>query len=241
MGQKIVGIIGGMGPEATVDLMQRIIKATPALDDQDHIRLLVDNNPKIPSRIKALVDGSGESPGPVMAAMARRLAAWGADLLAIPCNTAHYFLREVQDAVAIPVLNMINITCARILEQKPAVRRVGLLASTAVIKTALYKDALDVHGVDMIQPPEASQNTVLAIIRAIKAGRLDADHLEGLDTIAHELIERRAEAILIACTELSIVSQKLRLPVSLYDSAQILAEVIVAEAMTSFRAPRTGA
>ncbi len=86
--EKVVGIIGGMGPEATVDLMRRIIANTPALDDIDHIRCIVDNNPKIPSRIKALIEADGESPGPVMAAMGKSLEAYGVDFLAIPCNTA---------------------------------------------------------------------------------------------------------------------------------------------------------
>jgi len=94
-----------MGPEATVDLMLRVIKATPATDDQDHIHMLVDNNPKVPSRIKARLHGSGESPAPVLVSMARRLADWGADFLAIPCNTVHHYLREVQKAVDIPVLD----------------------------------------------------------------------------------------------------------------------------------------
>ncbi|RLB91348.1 MAG: aspartate racemase RacD, partial [Deltaproteobacteria bacterium] len=86
--EKIVGILGGMGPEATVDLMQRIISLTPALDDIDHIRCIVDNNPKVPSRIKAIIEGDGEDPGPCMADMGRRLESWGADFLVIACNTA---------------------------------------------------------------------------------------------------------------------------------------------------------
>jgi aspartate racemase len=96
MSHRILAIIGGMGPEATVDLMLRVINATPARDDQDHIRMLVDNNPKVPSRINALVDGSGESPAPALISMARGLASLGADFLAVPCNTAHHYLREVQ-------------------------------------------------------------------------------------------------------------------------------------------------
>src|ERR1700723_4357749 len=89
---RIVGIIGGMGPEATVDLMRRVIAATPARDDADHIHLLVDNNPKVPSRIAALIDGTGCDPAPALCEMAKGLEAQGADFLVIPCNTAHYYL-----------------------------------------------------------------------------------------------------------------------------------------------------
>ncbi len=94
--ERTVGILGGMGPEATIDLMQRIIRLTPALDDADHIRCIVDNNPKVPSRIKAIIEGDGEDPGPCMADMGRRLGAWGADFLAIACNTAHYYYDAVR-------------------------------------------------------------------------------------------------------------------------------------------------
>jgi aspartate/glutamate racemase len=108
MRHRTLGIIGGMGNEATVDLMLRVIKATPGRDEQNHIRMLVDNNPKLPSRIKTLVDGTGESPAPTLISMARGLAGSGADFLAIPSNTVHYYLREVQESADILILNMIG-------------------------------------------------------------------------------------------------------------------------------------
>ena len=120
--EKVVGIIGGMGPAATVDLMGRIIKATPALDDVDHIRVVVDNNPKVPSRIQALIKGDGESPEPCLIEMARKLAAWGVDLLAMPCNTAHYYHQALQDAVAVPFLNMIDLAVEATASDHPTVR-----------------------------------------------------------------------------------------------------------------------
>ena len=107
MTNKMVGVIGGMGPDATVDLMRRVLAATPANDDIDHVRMIVDNNPQVPSRIKALIDKTGESPGPCMADMGKRLQNYGVDFLVIPCNTAHHYYRNVVDAVRVPVLNMI--------------------------------------------------------------------------------------------------------------------------------------
>ncbi|MEM6545430.1 MAG: aspartate/glutamate racemase family protein, partial [Pseudomonadota bacterium] len=103
---KTVGIIGGMGPEATVDLMSRVIALTPATDDADHIPMLVDNNSQVPSRIAALLEGTGTSPEPVLIAMAERLQHMGAQLLAMPCNTAHHYHQAVQAAVQIPFLDM---------------------------------------------------------------------------------------------------------------------------------------
>ncbi len=116
---KVVGVIGGMGPEATVDFLRRIVAATPAQDDADHIRVLVDNNPKIPSRIAALVDGTGEDPLPILIAMAHGLEKQGADFLVIPCNTAHYYLPRIAEAVSIPLLDMVALSIARL----PKVRR----------------------------------------------------------------------------------------------------------------------
>src|SRR5436190_10023963 len=101
--EKIVGVIGGMGPEATVEFMRRLVAAVPAKDDADHLHVIADNNPKIPSRIKALIEGGGEDPAPVLTAMAQRLEAAGADFLVIPCNTAHYYLPQIAASVRIPV------------------------------------------------------------------------------------------------------------------------------------------
>lgn len=123
MEEKTAGILGGMGPEATVDLMRRIIAHTDARDDVDHVRCIVDNNPKVPSRIKALLEGDGISPGPCLADMARRLEAWGADFLCMACNTAHMYYGEVKAAVTIPALNMIELAARR--RRKARARRSG--------------------------------------------------------------------------------------------------------------------
>ena len=127
--QPVIGVIGGMGPDATVDLMRRVIEATPADDDADHIRMIVDNNPKIPSRMKALIDGTGEDPAPVLAAMARGFETAGADVLVIPCNTAHHYLPAIRAAVRVPVVDMIALSVPRLtamLGARPADRPAGV-------------------------------------------------------------------------------------------------------------------
>ena len=100
---RVVGIIGGMGPEATVDLMRRVIAKTPASDDQDHVHLIVENNPKIPSRIAHLIDGTGADPTPELTRIALNLQRAGADALAMPCNTAHAYAHSIRRAVSIPL------------------------------------------------------------------------------------------------------------------------------------------
>src|ERR1700760_783522 len=112
--EKVIGVIGGMGPEATVDFLHRLVARTPARDDADHLHVLVDNNPKIPSRIAALIDGTGEDPAPVLCAMAKGLEAQGADFLVMPCNTAHYYLPAIAGSVAIPMLDMVALSVRKL-------------------------------------------------------------------------------------------------------------------------------
>jgi aspartate racemase len=230
MNEKIVGILGGMGPEATVDLMARVIKATPANDDIDHIRLVVDNNPKVPSRIKALIEKSGESPLPCLQKMALKLAGWGVDFLAMPCNTAHFYHKEIQRVVNIPVLNMIDLCCEAIIAQNPGLKTVGILASTAVLNLGLYEKRFAENGVELLRPSDDLQEGVMAAIRKIKTGRYGEEVMNALQAAVDYLTEKGVEVLLLACTELSIIGDKIDIPVQRYDSSQVLAEAIVKNA-----------
>lgn len=227
---KTVGIIGGMGPDATVDLMQRVIDATPADDDADHIRMLVDNNPKVPSRIKALIEGTGISPAPCMAEMARGLERMGADFLVIPCNTAHHYYPDVAAAVEIPVLNLIELTSRQVKQQQPTVRKAGLLASTALQLIHLYEPWFEQLDVELVYPQPADQERVMELIRAVKAKRHTAEQLEAYARVAEQLAAQGAECLVIACTELSVINDQLNPSLPVYDAADILARTIVAQA-----------
>jgi aspartate racemase len=230
MKEKVLGIIGGMGPEATVELMKRVIRATPIHDEEDHIRMLVDNNPKVPSRMKALIEGSGENPGPYLAQMAHKLEIAGADFLAMPCNTAHYYLEEISSAVNIPILNMVNLSIDAVLKDNSCIKTIGILSSTAVLKTALYEKGFKEKGVLLINPSAVTQEEVLLAIKKIKTGHYGPEVANRIQTAIKELIDRGAEALLIACTELSIVAEQLQTEVKLIDSLQVLSDRIVQEA-----------
>lgn len=233
MEQKTIGILGGMGPEATLDLMQRVIKSTPAADDCDHIHLVVDNNPQVPSRIKALIEKTGEDPLPCLQEMARKLEAWGVDLLAMPCNTAHYYHSGIQGAVNIPLLNMIDVSVAAVREHSPQVRGVGLLASTAVLNLGLYDHACASHSIKVLHPDTKLQSRLMQAIRSIKTGQYGESERITLQQNADNLVSKGAEVLLIACTELSILSGELKSAVPCWDAAQTLAEAIVREARGS--------
>ncbi len=227
MKEKTAGIIGGLGPEATVDLMRRVIRATPAGDDQDHIRMIVECNPKVPSRMKAILEGTGEDPAPSLVTMAEALAAWGADFLAIACNTAHLYLDRIQSAVPIPVLNMIDLTVENVISEKPGIRKAGLLASLTVIRPGLYEAAFEKRGIALLHPSPALQDRLLAAIRKIKTGRQGLSDREALEEAGRDLVDQGAEALIVACTELSVIADELKLKARIFDASQILAEAIV--------------
>ncbi|HKJ98703.1 MAG TPA: amino acid racemase [Desulfotignum sp.] len=223
--EKIVGIIGGMGPEATVDLMQRIIRLTPATDDKDHIRCIVDNNPKVPSRIRAIIEGDGEDPGPVMADMGRRLEAWGADFLVIPCNTAHYYYDAVQQAVNIPVVNMIDRVVEQVKTRFGKEKKIGMLASPAVAITQLYTRRFAALGMAEVWPDPEHQDLLFSIIRQVKTGRISPDLHQQYARVCGYLKDRDVQVAIVACTELSALGGNL--PLATIDASQVLAEEIV--------------
>ena len=151
MPRKVIGILGGMGPEATADLFLKIIKSTPAKKDQEHLRILIDNNPQIPDRTAAILHG-GEDPTPALVETGKNLERAGADFLIIPCNTAHYFHGNIQDAVTIPVLHMMSATAGEMKAR--GIKRAGLLASDGTVQSGLYHKALAQSGIEVVIPQE---------------------------------------------------------------------------------------
>lgn len=227
MNEKIVGIIGGMGPEATIDLMQRLIRLTPAADDMDHIHTIVDNDPKIPSRIKAIIDGGGKSPEQHMIKMAHKLESFGADLLVLPCNTAHYYLPALQRSVHIPVLNMIELTVNTLSHRFPSARCVGLLGSDAIRITGIYDNFLKKQNLRAVYPQPNEQQRLMLVIKDVKAGKTCEAVREVFEEIVSDITTEGAEVIVIACTELSVITGgTFVLPV--IDALEVLAEHTVA-------------
>jgi aspartate racemase len=222
-GPRIVGVIGGMGPEATIELMRRVIAMTPARDDQDHVHLIVDNNPQVPSRIAHLIEGAGPDPTPVLQRMARGLRAAGAQALAMPCNTAHGYADAIRAVVDVPLLDMVELTVTRIVERMPGARA-GLLASSAVIRTQLYARALRERQVTLQTP--ARQNEVMDLIKAVKRGETGSPVRGPLADIARELTAS-CDVIIVACSELSLLADSIDAAVPVIDSLDILSEAIV--------------
>jgi aspartate racemase len=220
---RVVGIIGGMGPEATLELMRRVIARTPANGDEDHIHLIAESNPKIPSRIAHLIEQTGPDPTPELVRIARNLQRAGADGLAMPCNTAHHYAAAIQAAVSIPLLDMVRLTVAQIARSRPAAR-VGLLASTAVHRVGVYTRAFGDLGLTPILPRR--QEELMTLIRAVKGGDTSSRAARELAAVGSEL-EEHSDITLIACSELSLISAPLAAAVPIVDSLDVLTEAIV--------------
>ncbi|MGI3169094.1 aspartate/glutamate racemase family protein [Pseudooceanicola sp. C21-150M6] len=236
--RNVIGILGGMGPEATILMMSRLVAATPASDDSDHIPMLVDNNTQVPSRIAHLIDGTGQDPTPVLVGMAQKLASSGADVLAMPCNTAHSYYPAVAGAVQVPVLNMVELTAQAVARAHPE-GPVGILASPAVEITGIFAKAFAALGRDIVYP--ADRDRVLSAIRAIKAGRIDTA-LPILEEAADEIATSGAPVAVVGCSEFSIVAPQLTGgPLALIDSLDVLVDACVAYATGSVAASNQGA
>lgn len=217
---KVVGVIGGMGPAATLEFQARLLAATPASRDQDHLRVIVDNNPTLPDR-NAAIAGRGPSPAPLLAAMARGLEQAGAELLVMPCNTAHAFEADIRAAVAIPFLGLIEAASDAAAEAAPA-GAIGVLAVDGCRAAGLYQTALSARGLGPVLLDADDQARFMAAIYAIKAGDTGQAVSGEMKALAASLVGQGAVAVISACTELALVLAADDLSVPLIDSTQAL-------------------
>lgn len=227
MDKKIIGIIGGMGPLATSDLFHKIIVNTDAGKDQDHIRVLIDNNTNIPDRTKAILHG-GDSPVAELSESATKLEKMGADLLIMPCNTAHYFYEDVSACVSVPVLNMISVT-GRILSEK-GIKKAGLLATDGTIQSGIYAKELQKYGIEVVKPDTDGQKNVMDMIYSgVKAGLAEYDTTE-IRRVIENLLDIGAEILILGCTELPLAMDMYKLDYPSIDPTLELAREAIKQA-----------
>lgn len=218
--EKILGIIGGMGPAATIQFYKNITDKTPAKKDQDHIRMIILNHVSIPDRTEAILNGNGEEVHKVLLDDAKYLEQGGASAIAIPCNTSHYFVEDLEKEINIPIIHMINET-AKQAKKTFVAGRVGILATDGTIKMGLYQDALKKQGLEPYIPSEESQKSVMNIIyKDIKAGKKGS--VEEFCKIERELEEAGCVGALLACTELSIYREQENLGDFYIDAMNVL-------------------
>ena len=230
--KKTIGILGGMGPEASAYMFQLIIKHTKVKQDQDHPPCVLLSLPQIPPRTEAIL-GKGPSPVPLLIEGTRRLQAAGADFIIMPCITAHYFLDEVQPHSSLPFINLLEECSSWVENHLSRVRTLGLVASTGTVISKLFHHSMEKLGKKVIQPtPEEQEKVMMAIFGpgGIKAGTTSGPPKETVVQIAHSLITRGAEAIIAGCTEIPLVLFPTDISVPLIEPMKIGARKAIIEA-----------
>ena len=226
MPDRLIGILGGMGPEATLDFYRHIINLTPADKDQDHIRILIYSNPKIPDRTEAIA-GDGENPLPFLIESAKLLETSGAGIIAMPCNTAHHYLPEMQREIRIPILDMIAETCGKLREDLPGAETAGLLAALGTVRSGVYHRALSKLGIRVLMPNDAEQEAIQSAIAEVKAGEQNRYTQEIFHAIGMRLMKAGAKAVILGCTEIPLAFDANVVDYPTLNSTHILAEAAV--------------
>jgi aspartate racemase len=229
--RKVIGVLGGMGPAATADFYQKIIRATPAKSDQEHLQVLIFSNPQVPDRTAA-IRGEGPDPLPALVAGAELLVRGGADLIAIPCVTAHYFHDALQRAIPVLILHLVGETVRAVLTRHPGVRRVGLLATTGTLQARLFDAFFEPRGLELLRPdPEVQATAVMEAIYRVKAEGAHPILRERIRGAAEQLIRRGAEVVVAGCTEVPLLLQDGDLSIPVVDATLVLAEAAVRAAL----------
>ena len=231
MRQKVVGVLGGMGPESTADLLAKIVRSTPVTREQDHLRVIVDSNPKVPNRTDALLSGETAPGIRALTETASNLERAGAELIGMPCNTAHAFLAEVRKSVGVPVLDMIDEAAGRARQVFGAGAVIGLLATDGTHRAGIYHEALGRHGLVLVAPVAWEvQRGVMDALGGVKLSGVSEESGRALAVAIGDLSEQGATALVAGCTEVSLVLEKHPPDLPWLDPLQVLAEALVREA-----------
>jgi aspartate racemase len=231
-----------MGPEATVHLFQKIIENTEASSDQDHLRVFIDSNPKIPDRTPAIL-GFSETPLPMMVETAKNLESVGADFIVIPPVSAHYFIEELGKEVAIPIISIIDEVAAEIKSRLPEIERIGLIATTGTVQSELFQNRLDDLGVKVLVPSrEEQEKLIMSAIygeSGIKAGFRSRENKQRILKASRALIDRGVVGIIAVRTELTLVIQKSDIKVPFFDCLNILSPAAIRPAKPNHGSPNS--
>ena len=216
---SLLGILGGLGPMSGIYFCEMLTRHTLAQRDSDHLNFLLSSRADTPDRSSFILGKSDDDPTPRMRSEAKRLEAAGAELLVIPCNTAHYFYSKVAEAVDIPILNIIEET-ARLCALE-GVSRVGVLATEGTVRSGAYRDIFDCYGIEIADLSDSEQAFITeTIFDRIKCGQ-DAD-IDRFISLCNGLLSRGCERVILGCTELSLVKRDHSLPNGVIDSLEVL-------------------
>lgn len=220
---KVLGVIGGLGPLATAYFMQLIVEMTDAVKDQQHIEVIVHSKPSIPDRTGYILDKSKDNPLPYMQKIEQSLIAQGAEIIAIPCITAHYFQPELEK-YGVPVIHAIRKTAEYLKREKISV--VGIMATDGTVKSRLFQDIFKEYEIECVIPDDIGQKKVMYLIyENVKAGK--KPEMELFESVKKELQEKGAAAVLLGCTELSLIKRDYDVGSGIADVMEVLAQQAV--------------
>lgn len=225
---RIVGILGGMGPASTVDFYGKLVDATPAAGDQDHLRVVIWADPTVPNRHDALMAG-GTDPRPWLEEGVENLLRCGAEILVVPCNTAHAYLPAIVEGMDVEFLSIIDTTVDLIRASAPE-GSVGLLAADGALAAGLYQSACAERGLTVVLPSEVSQAALMQLIYRVKAGAAGAAEQRRVASVVAELAGQGADIVIAGCTEVSVLLAGVDADVRVIDPSQALAEKTVERA-----------
>ena len=218
-----LGVIGGMGPMATQLFYKNVIEMTDAKSDQEHIDMIILSHASVPDRTSSIKSGETDKVFSVLMEDAKMLQENGANAIAIPCNTSHYFWEELQKAIKIPIINMVRETVLSIKEKNPDIKKIGLLATDGTVFTGIYNKECVAAGIECVTPDENIQNIVMDIIyNQIKKG--ENGSMADFEKIDIFLKKSGCEAAILACTELSCFKANHELTDFYVDAMQVLCE-----------------
>jgi aspartate racemase len=229
-----IGVLGGMGPLASAEFIVKLVHATPARCDQDHFPVTLDSSPQIPDRPNALYRG-GPDPMPAMVRVLRGLEAAGCALVAMPCNTVHYWYDRLAVETRLPIVHIADAVAAQIRRRSPQARRVAVLGSTVTSELAIYSKRLGNEWKWLYATRDELDELVLPGIAAVKSGDLPRGRALFLDAL-QRLVARGPDVIVLACTEIPLVISQVDMSIPVIDSTAALARHTVAAA----RALRAG-
>jgi len=223
--EKVLGVLGGIGPLATIYFADLVVKLTDAKTDQEHISMVIYNHGAIPDRTAYILDRTKPNPLPYMISDAKGLQSSGCDFIVIPCNTAHYFYDEIQKNVDIPIINIIEETVKYAIKTVPGLKTIGLLATEGTIKSNAYQRVTDKYSLECKTPNEEDMKSLMNIIYGeVKAGE-KVDIFEFMRIIGN-MKKQGCEAVVLGCTELSIINKDFELSKKdgkIIDSMEVLA------------------
>lgn len=224
---KKAGVIGGLGPMAMVYFLQLITEMTDAAIDQEHIEILIHSKPQTPDRTGYILGKSLENPLPVLAEVGEKLKQNGADFIAIPCITAHYFQEELENQIGCPILHAIKETAEYLVKEN--VHKIGLMATDGTIESMLFQKVMNQYGITCVVPGKENQANVMHLIyNNVKAGK--QPEMERFHRVADELFGEGAQVILLGCTELSLIKRDNKLKDGFLDVLEVLAREVVLNA-----------